>query len=323
VDKFIEWLLGGPPWVQYRTRIDLLEQPESNSEVAAAKQAMLAHPAIKTLISELAGWPGLSLKRHNDAGHLLHKLVFISDLGIRNSDPDVDEVIKRITNLQSKEGAFQVLTNVSPQYGGSGEDQLAWMLCDAPSILYSLTKIGKRDNQAIQIAARHLVSLNTDNGWPCVVAPELGKFRGPGRKTDPCPYATLITLKALAQFPEWRDSKPCLTGADTLLKLWEQRKERRPYMFAMGTDFIKLKAPMVWYDIIHVLEVLTLFPSLKKDRRVLEMIDIVKAKSNSENQFTAESAWKAWSNWEFGQKKEPSYLLTLQAQRILRRISEP
>jgi hypothetical protein len=35
MDKLVEWLLEGPPWVQYRTRIDILGQPESNSEVVA------------------------------------------------------------------------------------------------------------------------------------------------------------------------------------------------------------------------------------------------------------------------------------------------
>jgi hypothetical protein len=126
----------------------------------------------------------------------------------------------------------------------------------------------------------------------------------------------------LAQIPEWRNSDVCARGAESLLQLWEQRKERRPYLFAMGTDFAKLKAPVVWYDILHVLEVLTQFRHLRKDKRLLEMIDILKAKSNPEGRFTAESVWKAWSNWEFGQKKIPSFWLTLQAHKISKRIAE-
>ena len=322
MNKVVEWLLEGPPWVQYRTRIDLLGQPESNSEVSAARQKMLAHPEIKVLLSELSGWPGPPLIRHNDAGHLLHKLVFISDIGIRADDPGTDEIVKNIMDHKSKDGAFQVIANVSPQYGGSGKDELAWMLCDSPSILYSTIKLGMRDDFVIQSAARHLASLSVDKGWPCTVSSNLGKFRGPGRKTDPCPYATLISLKALSLIPEWRDSEVCSRGADSLLQLWEQRKERRPYLFAMGTDFAKLKGPMVWYDILHVLEVLTQFRLLRKDRRLLEMVDILKAKSDHDERFTAESIWKAWSDWEFGQKKEPSFLLTLQVRRILKRVIE-
>ena len=322
MNEVIKWLIEGPPWVEYLTRIGLLGQQESDPEVATARHRMLIQPEIKNLLSELSEWPGPALKRHNDAGHLLHKLVVISDLGIRVGDTGVDRIIKRILENQSQDGAFQITANISPQYGGSGRDQLVWMLCDTPSILYSMVKLGMREHPAIHSAARHLVSLGTDNGWPCVVASELGKFRGPGRKTDPCPYATLIALKALAQIPEWRDSKPSIrSSTDTLLKLWEQRKERRPYMFAMGTDFAKLKTPMVWYDILHVLEVLTQFPHLVKDARLIEMVNIMKIKADEQEYFTSESTRKAWSNWEFGQKKAPSYLLTLQVHRILKRIT--
>ena len=317
----VEWLLTGPPWVQYCTRIDLLGQSENNPEVAKARQAMLTHPQIVGLINELAGWPGKPLLRHNDAGHLLHKLVFISDLGIKSDDKGIKQVVNYILENRSKEGTFQILANISPHYGGTGKDQLVWMLCDSPSILYGLIKLGMKDNPAVQAAAQHLTSLVMDNGWPCTVSPDLGKFRGPGRKTDPCPYATLISLKALSQIPAWRDSQICRFGAETLLQLWEQRKERRPYLFAMGTDFCKLKAPLIWYDILHVLEVLTQFPYLKKDKRLLEMVDVVKTKADADGCFTAESIWKAWADWEFGQKKEPSYLVTFQLLRIFKRIS--
>ena len=34
-------------------------------------------------------------------------------------------------------------------------------------------------------------------------------------------------------------------------------------MFFMGTDFRKLKVPLVWYDLLHVLDVLSSFPWLK------------------------------------------------------------
>src|SRR5512141_1562323 len=67
----IDWLLDGPPWVQYCTRLDLLGQTDRSAEVKAARQALLAHPQVQALVSELAGWPGPPLTRHNDASHLL------------------------------------------------------------------------------------------------------------------------------------------------------------------------------------------------------------------------------------------------------------
>jgi hypothetical protein len=315
-----DWLLTGPPWVQYRTRLDLLGQSEKDKEVADARQAMQNHPQIKAMITELREWPGKPLLRHNDASHLLHKLVFIADLGVKADDPGVSQIIEKVMERRSKEGVFQVMANITPRFGGSGKDELCWMLCDTPSILYALVKMGMGKDPAVQTAAQHIAGLGFEDGWPCTVSPEMGKFHGPGRRTDPCPYATVITLKALAQLPEWRASPACKNGIEAILKLWEQRKERKPYLFGMGTDFKKLKLPFIWYDVLHVLETLTQFPGVSKDKRVLEMADIVKGKADGEGKFTAESAWKAWADWDFGQKKTPSYWITLQAQRILGRL---
>ncbi|MGV8026718.1 MAG: hypothetical protein AB2L18_09195 [Anaerolineaceae bacterium] len=61
----------------------------------------------------------------------------------------------------------------------------------------------------------------------------------------------------------------------------------------MGTDFCKLKAPFVWYDLLHVLDVLSQFPWLKDDPRLREMLDVLQSKENAEGQYTPESIWTA------------------------------
>ena len=281
-----------------------------------------ADDKISDLLVELASWPGPPLKRHNDASHLLHKLVYIADSGLQINDPRLVKIVEKVLQAQSVEGAFQVLVNVSAAYGGTGEDSLAWSLCDAPSVLYALLKFGLREDPRVKVAINHLVKSGGQYGWQCVVSPQLGKFRGPGRKSDPCPYATLISLKALAQVPEHRDCLVCHNGAEALLTLWAHRKERKAYLFGMGTDFAKLKAPLIWYDILHVLEVLTQFPWLHGDSRLQEMLKILEVKADKQGRFTAESVWKAWAEWDFGQKKEPSPYITMLAQRILQRVKK-
>ena len=327
-----DWLLQGPPWVQYRTRVDLLGQAESAPEVQAARAAMLAHPQVQALLTELSDWPGPPLKRHNDASHALHKLTFVADLGLRAGDAGVDAILARVLERRAPDGPFQVVVNIDPRYGGAGVDQAGWSLCDAPSVLYALARMGLGQDARVQAAAAHLAGpactppsrrslagMLRENGWPCAVSPALGKFRGPGRKSDPCPYATLIALKALAQMPEWRDGPACRTGAEALLGLWQQRKERKPYLFGMGTDFIKLKAPLIWYDVLHVLDVLTQFPWLRPDPRLRELSDLAGSKADAQGRYTPESVWKAWSEWDFGQKKAPSTWLTLLVLRALGR----
>lgn len=316
----IDWLLEGEPYIAYRTRRDLLSQAEENPQVEAAQRGMLASPAVRNLVEELLGWPGQVISSHKSAGQSFHKLTFIADLGLRTGDPWVDEITARILQHQSEEGPFLLPTNTPVHFGGTGQDQWAWALCDAPLILYALAKFGFQTHPAVESAAKHLIGLVRDNGWPCAVSKELGNFRGPGRKEDPCPFANLAMLKALSEIDDLRDSPACRAGAETLLSLWNESITQHPYMFYMGSDFRKIKAPFIWYDLMHVLDVLTRFAWLRKDPRLLDMLEILKGKADGEGCFTPESIWTAWKAWEFGQKKLPSRWLTLLAWRIIARV---
>lgn len=334
------WLLEGPAWVQYRARVDLLKQKENQPDVIAARKAMLADPQIRALIQDAAKLLTTILTSHKSAGHPIHQLVFLADLGLRADDPGMKPIVARIFKHQSAEGPFQSLMNIPKHFGGSGKNEFAWALCDAPLIAYALVKFGLGQDARVQSAVAHLASLARDNGFPCAGSKELGKFRGPGRKDDPCPYANLVMLKVLglsfrakreissgktrfldAQ-PASRNDNRALSraAAETLLNLWAHSRDEHPYIFYTGTDFRKLKAPLVWYDIVNVLDTLTQFPFLRRDARLIEMAECVRARADAQGRYTPESVWQAWSAWEFGQKKIPSRWLTLIAQRALARL---
>jgi hypothetical protein len=320
-EKTIEWLLQGEPWVEYRTRVDLLEQPESDPQVIAARKAMLADSKIKSLLTELTDWPGIVLNSHRSASQSFHKLSFIADLGLNIQDTPVKKIAHKVMEHQSKQGPFQLPTNVPVHLGGTGKDTWAWALCDAPVIVSALVQMGMRDDPRVQTAIDHLNGLVRANGWPCAVSPELGKFRGPGRKNDPCPYATLVMLKVLAHVPELRESQSAKIGVETLLSLWDESREKHPYMFFMGTDFRKLKAPLFWYDVLHVLDILSHFEWVKTDKRFKQMLKTVEAKADGQGRYIPESVWTVWKDWDFSQKKTPSPGLTFFVQRILKRMN--
>ena len=79
-----------------------------------------------------------------------------------------------------------------------GASHLTHKLAFAADILHALLSFGLAKNTRVGKALRHLLSLVRENGWPCAVSPSLGKFRGPGRRGDPCPYATPLMLKVLS-----------------------------------------------------------------------------------------------------------------------------
>ncbi|MBI5870315.1 MAG: hypothetical protein HZB44_05065 [Actinobacteria bacterium] len=318
MDVPVDWLLEGEPFIEYRTRLDLLAQSEGDEAVRAARQGMLADSRVVGLLDELSGWPGTVISSHKSASQPFHKLTFLADLGVRADDPGVPAIVKTILKRQSDEGPFQLPMNIAKHYGGSGKDEWAWALCDAPLIVYGLAKMGLAADPQVRRAVDYLAGLVRDNGWPCAVSEKLGKFRGPGRKDDPCPFANLATLKALTQFDDLRDGPAARVGAETILTLWNESRSRHPYLFYMGTDFRKLKAPFIWYDLLHVLDVLSRFPWLATDVRLLDMMDTLKWKADPQGRFSPESVWMPWKAWEFGQKKEPSRWVTMLAWRIIR-----
>jgi len=261
------------------------------------------------------------LKRHNDAKHNIHKLTFVVDLGINEDDKEMADVVKGIFMYQSPEGPFQTKGNIPTHFGGSGQDSLQWMLCDAPLITEAIIKLGYKDDPRTKESITYLKNLVRENGWPCAATSSLGgNFKGPGRREDPCPYANLLMLQMLSALPEELDGEAAYMGVDTVFTLWSIRKEKKPFLFGMGTDFSKLKAPLIWYDILHVLDVLTRFPWLRQDERLIEMVSILEDKHDEQGRYSAESVWRAWKDWDFGQKREPSQWITFLVRRIFNRM---
>jgi hypothetical protein len=317
----VDWLLQGEPWTEYRTRIDLLGQAEDDSAVRAARERMLAHPAITALLAGLADWPGMVLASHKSASQPFHRLTFLADLGLRADDPAMAGILAQVLQHPSPEGPFRLVFETSRVQGG--RPIWGWALCDAPLLVYALVQCGLERTPQVEAALAHLLGLVRANGWPCAVSPELGGFRGPGRKGDPCPYANLAMLKALSVSAAWNDSDASRVGAETLLSLWTDSRTLHPYMFYMGTDFRRLKAPLVWYDLLHVLDVLSRFRWLAHDARLLDMLTLLKGKADAHGRFTPESVWTAWKDWDFGQKRAPSRWLTLLCWRIIQRVEAP
>jgi len=320
MDELLAWLLEGPSWVRYRALVDLADQPESSPDVQAARREMLADPQVAGIVQELQGWPGIVLNSHKSAGQLYHKLKFLADIGVRVDDPGMRHVADLAMAHQSEQGPFQLPMAVSVAHGGTGNEDSGWALCDAPVIVGTLCELGLSGDPAVRRAVDSIAGLARDNGWPCAVSPELKGFRGPGRKGDPCSYATLVALEMelAAGIPHEQQTRD---GAEALLTQWSERRVSHPYMFYMGTDFCRLKAPFIWYDILHVADALSRLPWLRQDPRLQDMVSVMMEQVGADGRATPGSVWMAWKDWEFGQKKAPSRWVTLLVERVRQRVN--
>jgi hypothetical protein len=321
--KTLRSLLSGEPWVAY-TALKTLAGPGETGRIGAerlekARLASVGSPLLLGLAKELELWPGRVLASHKSAEQSFHRLSLAAELGLRREDPGAEAIGKTVMGRRSEEGPFALPMKIGEARGGSGEETLAWALCDAPVILRALARMGWSEEPALLEAAAYLAGLRIDRGWPCAVSKSLGGFRGPGKKGDPCPYATLVMLELLLELPDYSGGPEIHSAADCLLGLWERSREEHPYIFYMGDDFRKLKAPMLWYDILHVLDALTRVGGIEKDTRLGEMLDLLEAKAGPELLFTPESVYLAWKGYDFGQKKTVSPYISALALGILAR----
>lgn len=317
----VQWLLeSAEPWTRFRVLVDLLERPSDEPEVIATHSEMVSHAQVQHLINVASTWGERPLKRHNDASHPLYALSTLVDFGLQVGDPGMQAVIDKVSSHQSSDGAFQTLVFIPRTFGGPDKDIWSWIACDAPTLLYALLTFGLNNQPHVTRAAQHLADLPGENGYRCSSATELGRFKGPGKRKDPCPIANVYALKALSLAPELSNSLAAQRAAEMLLRHWEHQKDQKYFLSGIGADFRKLKYPFVWYDILHAVDVLSRFPFVHDDPRFNEMVSAVSVQANEDGRFTASSMYRHWQGWSFADKKVPSPWLTFLALRIHARI---
>ena len=82
----------------------------------------------------------------------------------------------------------------------------------------------------------------------------------------------------------------------------------------------KLKAPLIWYDILHVFDVFSYYKYSHNHHVFKEWLQIIESKRDSEGMFTPESIYRSWKEWDFGQKKAPSAYITFLIDQAEQRI---
>jgi len=246
----------------------------------------------------------IELKRHNDASHPLNVLIFLVDNGFQKHK-SLKSINQSILDSYFQNG-FTILMNIPIAFGGTGENVKTWILCDLPILTYISIKLNNDKLLPVhKKIIKNISILMDENGWRCKNCGNIGKFRGPGKKDDECPLASLNVLRllSLTKSNEYLDEKE--KAIETLLLLWKERKKRRPYLFAMGTDFCKLKYPLIWYDILNVVNALSYFQSAVNRKEFIEMLKIINQKVK-QNGYKPESVYQFWKEFDFGQKKTDS-----------------
>lgn len=312
-EKPPKWLLTGEPWVVYRTLTDLLDKNEKDAAVVAAKKATPRHQFIKKIFEGLnkEGYWGAPKDIHTwwpKKNTTFWILPMLADFGFTIEDTRVARACEYVLSTQLPHGGF-----------GWDPPTVAFD-CHSAIIVESLARMGLLQGSRVRIAYDWLVGRQRlDGGFWCK---NTGQAGGPREKEPSCAMATMFTLGALAQNPKLRNSKVAKKGADFLFECWKNRGKIRyaGHDSQVGTDWNKLKYPFTDYKILKFMDVLSQFEYSRKRLRESEMLKLLLSKQNDLGRFTPESIHKVWSNFDFGQKEEPSRWITFLALRIAKRI---
>jgi len=306
-----KFLLGSPsPWVRYQARAALLGEPGTTE-----RRELLAHPVVRQLLKEAQSWPGNSQGDHRSAKDLLNKLSLLADFGLCASDPGVRRFVERVLSHVGDDG--RLLGHVLFPKAAKP----AWIFdVDGQDTLLALVALGCAGDRRVKRVLTAVIALESAGGgwvWPDARSPLPCR-----RFTGGCPYPTVKILRVLSRAPTSETAAVARRGTDLLLSLWDQRDTERRYGFGMADQFLKLRYPFIWFDVLHVLEALSPYRWAWSDRRFHSLLGAVLGKADGQGRFTPESVYLEWRDQCFGQKREPSPWLTFIVHRILSRRPE-
>ncbi len=288
------------------------------ADLAAAHDAVLAHPATRALLDSLPSdrrsFPDVS--GHDKPGLGTNLLDLLADFGVTaEDDPRIARLLDSMLDDTDADGRFGTY---APQRG-SGPPLWGCLPCDTHAIADIMGRFGRasdpRIRRALAVAEADLAMTDLGRAWLCKPDPTTG-FRGPGRASDPCPQTTLEALRAFSWLPVGERPDWLPEVVHTSLEIWRQRGTRKPYMMGHGRQFKQVKWPATWYSAYEVVDVLGRLPETwrdqPEDRRSLAEIAACLLAYNvaSNGRVTPLSTFKGWEMLSFGQKKEPSPLAT-------------
>ena len=307
-----DWLLAeGEPWVVYHTLVDILGKKETDPDAVVARRAIADTEPVRELFSAQSaegGWEGDYLcyscsSQHQ--GDTMCLLSVLADFGMTVEDERVARGCEFALRFQADNGEFRV-HNDGPEA----------FICLSANTVRSLAGLGLVEDKRVQRTYERIVETQRlDGGWIH------SKSAQPGQRREgipSCPHATLNVLWALAEHPGLRESRVARDGAEVVLRQWEEKT--RPYGWGIGSSWPRLKYPFTWYGLLKYADILSHFAFLRDDPRLAEVVGLLISKQDENGRWRAESTYKYWKAFDFGQKKGPSRWITLLALRAIKRV---
>ncbi len=319
-----DWLLEDEnPSVKYLTLREILEKPESASEVKSARRNIMETGVIpKILVKQTSG--GYWEKEEDFYIRTKYKgtvwqLIILAELWADRNDPRIKKTCEFIlTWSQDREsGGFS--------YRGSkdrGGQHSGVIPCLTGNMTWSLIRFGYLDDPRLQRAVDWITThgrFDDRRGKPPTGWPYEGREPCWGKHT--CMMGVVKGLKALAEIPPRKRDKDIdafiQNAAEFILKHRLYKKSHDSSQ-AAKPKWTKLWFPWMWD--IDALELLLILTGLGyKEERMQDAMDLVLSKQTDQGKWNLEMTYNGRFQVDIEKKGKPSKWVTLNALRVLKR----
>lgn len=317
----IDWLLEDDnPSIRFWTLQQLLDKPESSSDVKKAQDKVMDTPCIKTILDaqEKKGYWGnrddMYLPKYKAP---THNLLILAELGAKRTQA-IEVAIEHLYLFQRDSGHF--LTKM-PKTAKGRASKMKDGCCLDGNILFYLIHFGYLKDPRTKKLIEFQIDYQSDDvgGWNCRAFPIEKDKVFPVN----CFMGAVKMLKGLAQIP----SKERPAG---LQKIFDREVEiileNEVYRYLKNPDGTrKEKAgwkrfgfPLFYQsDVLEVLDVLTKLGM--KDERMQDSIDLVLSTQGEDGRWLLKNTYNGKMYCDIDEKNKASKWITLRALRVLRR----
>ncbi len=306
----LPWLLAADDAaLRYRVLVDLLDHPEDDPEVRAARAAIPASPVVAAIVAAQqpeGHWVG-SESTYRPKYRATHwQMILLAELGLAGSHPAV------VAGLRAMAGDI-VLIGADDAIA---QGEVLW--CYTGNTLRYLSRFGLGGSQAARQAALRMVELaRQDPCWTCRY--EEGRT---------CLWGAVKALRGLAAMPAPArppGSKEVMTSAAEHLLAHDYAADcATAGMTTHGweSDWLKFGFPSFYEsDLLEALDALT-EAGYATDPRFGPLLVAVLEKRDAAGRWTMENSFNGLMHADVEAKGRPSRWLTLRALHVLKAAEE-
>ncbi len=231
-------------------------------------------------------------------------LLVLSDLGMNSDNPIVKRTGECILSRWREDGRFRAAP------GG------AIYPCHTTGAARALCRAGYARDKRLERTFEHLLSTaHTDGGWRC------SKFMfGRGPETEfSNPGPTLNALDAFRFSRRLNKERELDRAVEFLLGHWETRKPLGPCHFGIGTLFMKVEYPLLRYNLLNYVHILSFYDRARRDSRFREALQALQSRMR-DGKVVVENSHRELASLSFCRKGLPSEPATHTYRQIMQNL---